>query len=219
MKSILATTGTASLLEQLSPFVPDRFINELRVSKRRVGPRCLYSPAQLYRVHLLALLTPAHSFNLLVDLLKENRSWRRFAHLTHRDRVPDAKMLHQFRDLLGVTGLRRVNQQLLAGLLDSCIAGRKTVAVIDSTDLPAATNAYKKSPTAPIRPGAPRWADAPASMDTAVGLSATKNTLCGYGSMPTLKGCCWRRWFPGLRRAIVGTRCFCVPACSFASAS
>lgn len=144
MNSVLATTGTATLLEQLSLFVPDDFVNEVCRSKRRPGPRPLYAPAQLYRVHLLALLTPAHSFNLLVELLKENRSWRRFAHLSHRHQVPDAKMLHQFRDDLGVAGLRAINAHLLASLLESCQAERKTVAIIDSTDLPAATNAYKK---------------------------------------------------------------------------
>jgi hypothetical protein len=99
----------------------------------------------LFRVHLLALLTSAHSFNLLIELLKENRSWRRFAFLSHRHRVPDAKMLHQFRDQLGVGGLRAINTHLLMGLLDSCRPDRKTVAIIDSTDLPAATNAYKKT--------------------------------------------------------------------------
>src|SRR5580692_2067410 len=101
MNSPLAVTGTAPLLEQLSPFVPDAFIEDLCRSKRRPGPRCLFGPAQLYRTHLLALLTSAHSLNLLVELLKENRSWRRFARLPNRHQVPDAKMLHQFRDAIG----------------------------------------------------------------------------------------------------------------------
>src|ERR1700691_1113093 len=120
MDSTLAATGTATLLEQLSPFVPDDFINDLFRLKRRPGPRSLYGPTQLYRVHLLALLTSAHTFNLLAKLLKENRSWRRFAHLSHRQQIPDAKMLHQFRDAIGVAGLRHINSHLLAGLLESC---------------------------------------------------------------------------------------------------
>src|SRR5580700_10334457 len=106
MDSSLATTGTALLLEQLSPYIPDDFINALAQRRHRSGPRPLYGPAQLFRVHLLALSTSAHSFNLLVKLLKENRTWRRFAFLSHRQQVPDAKMLHQFRDRLGVQGLR-----------------------------------------------------------------------------------------------------------------
>lgn len=215
MNSLLATTGTALLLEQLSPFVPDGFINGLQGFKRRPGPRSLYSPAQLYRVHLLALLTPAHSFNLLVDLLGENRSWRRFARLSHRERVPDAKMLHQFRDLVGVAGLRRINQWLLSGLLDSCVAGRKTVAIIDSTDLPAATNAYKKSPLVILRPGLP-WVVARASTGTVGGLWATKSTLCDCGLTAMPRVCCWCRWFRGLLQPIAEMRCFCVQACSSA---
>lgn len=189
MNCNLALTGTALLLEQLSAFVPDGFINELCRSKRHPGPHSLYSPAQLYRVHLLVLLTPAHSFNLLVELLKENRSWRRFAHLANRRQVPDAKRLHQFRERVGVAGLRRINEQLLAGLLDARDGARQSVAIIDSTDLPAATNAYKKSRTRVIPPKGLPWVDAHANMDTAGGLWATKNTHCGYGSTPTPKGC------------------------------
>jgi hypothetical protein len=192
MNSFLAVTGTAGLLEQLSPFVPDTFVEDLCRSKRRSGPRPLFGPAQLYRTHLLALLTAAHSFNLLVELLKENRSWRRFARLSNRRQVPDAKMLHQFRDTLGVSGLRQINTHLLAGLLDTCQAGRKTLAIIDSTDLPAATNAYKKNPTA-IPPRARLWADAHANTDTAGGLSATKNIPCVYGCMPIRPASSWYR--------------------------
>src|SRR5580704_1227485 len=71
MKFTLAATGTATLLQQLSPFVPDGFINDLCRAKPHPGPRSLYGPTQLYRVHLLALLTAAHTFNLLVELLNE----------------------------------------------------------------------------------------------------------------------------------------------------
>jgi hypothetical protein len=212
MNSILATTGTAALLEQLSPFVPDEFISDYYRSKRRPGPHPLYGPAQLYRVHLLALLTSVHSFNLLVKLLKENRSWRRFAHLSHRQQVPDAKMLHQFRDGMGVAGLRAINAHLLAELLDGCAPERKTVAIIDSTDLPAATNAYKKNRLAATRPPEPLWVDAHANMGTAAGLSATKSTRCDYGFRLIIRAFYWSRWFHGWHLAIVAMRCFCVRA-------
>ena len=145
MKNPLAVTGSSVLLDQLSPFIPDEFVEEICWIKRRPGQRSIYGPAQLYRVQLLALLTSVCSFNLLIELLKENRSWRRFARLSHRHRIPDAKMLHQFRDTIGVSGLRRINTRLLAQLLEGCAAGRKTVTIMDSTDLPAATNAYKKT--------------------------------------------------------------------------
>jgi hypothetical protein len=94
---------------------------------------------------LLVLLTPAHSFNLLVELLPEQRAWRRFARLPNRRQVPTASILHEFRGRLGVGPLRRVNQHLLLPLLEGLAPERKTVALIDSTDLPAATSTYKKS--------------------------------------------------------------------------
>ena len=141
----LATTGTAELLEHLSPFIPDDFINELCPVHRGRGRRIGFGPAQFYRVLLLSLLTPAHSFNLLTQMLKEQRAWRRFAHLRNRHHLPVASQLHDFRDRIGVGGLRRINQQLLGPLLESSWIGGKSVALIDSTDLPAATSAYKKS--------------------------------------------------------------------------
>jgi hypothetical protein len=145
MNFSLATTGTAELLEQLSPFIPDDFINGLSPRQQGRGRRMGFQPAQLYRVLLLSLLTPAHSFNLLTQMLKEQRAWRRFAHLPNRHHLPVASLLHDFRALIGVGGLRRINQQLLGPLLESCWIGSKSVALIDSTDLPAATSAYKKS--------------------------------------------------------------------------
>ena len=140
----LAITGSAALLEELSPYVPDDFINSLFAGKRGRGMPREFSPAQLYRVALLALLTPAHSFNLLVHLLPENKAWRSFARLRNRWSVPDAKMLHDFRDRIGVIKLRQINRHLLQPLLEGLSYFSKTVGLIDATDLPAATSAYKK---------------------------------------------------------------------------
>ena len=141
----LAITGSRALLDELSPFVPDDFINSLfRHESRRGQPR-KFSPAQLYRASLLVLLTPAHSFNLLAALLPENKSWRSFARLRNQRNIPDAKMLHEFRDRLGVAKLRLVNRHLLQPLLDGLGQFPKTIAVMDATDLPAATSAYKKN--------------------------------------------------------------------------
>jgi len=140
----LPPTGTASLLERLSPHVPDDLINALFPRPAGPGRRSLLSAAQLFRVHLLALLTPAHSFNLLVELLAEHRPWRTFARLRNRVRVPDVRMLHEFRQALDLTKWRRVNEHLLRPLIAGTAGLAKTVALIDSTDLPAATNAYKK---------------------------------------------------------------------------
>ena len=79
MNSNLPATGTAALLERLNPFVPDDFINECWPHSHTGGRRRDYSAAQLYRIHLLGLLTPVHSVNLLVKLLPEQRAWRKFA--------------------------------------------------------------------------------------------------------------------------------------------
>lgn len=145
MNFSLATTGTAELLDQLSPFIPDDFINESWPAHRGRGRPAGFRPAQLYRVLLLSLLTPAHSFNLLTEMLKEQRAWRRFARLPNRHHLPVTSLLHDFRDQIGVGGLRRINQQLLGPLLESNAIGGRSVALIDSTDLLAATSAYKKN--------------------------------------------------------------------------
>jgi hypothetical protein len=145
MKFELAPTGTATLLEQLSDFIPDGFINELVAVRGGRGRRRHWPSAQLYRLLLLTLLTPAHSFNLMLHLLPEQRSWRKFAHVPNRYRLPVASPLHDFRAALGVAGWRRVNQFLLAPLLETLSPDRQAVGLIDATDLPAATSADKKS--------------------------------------------------------------------------
>lgn len=173
----LPPTGTAALLERLSPYIPDDLINSLFIEKAGPGRRALLSPAQLFRVNLLALLTPVHSFNLLVDLLGEHRPWRRFARLRNRHAVPGVRMLHEFRARLDLSKLRRINQYLLQPLIEGTDRFAKTVALIDSTDLPAATNAYKKMLKANTVPGAPGLGRGAAKTDRVVFTSDTRNTL------------------------------------------
>jgi hypothetical protein len=83
MKS-LPQTGTAAHLETLSPYLDDDVINDPFPRRKGRGRRRLFSAAQLFRVLLLNLVTPVHSFNLLVKLLAENRSWRSFARLRNQ---------------------------------------------------------------------------------------------------------------------------------------
>jgi len=180
VQSPLPTTGTAKLLERLSPLVPDQFINSLLAGRTHPGPRHYFSAAQLWRIHLLALLTPAHSFNALVRLLPEQRDWRRFAHLHHRHRTPDGRMLHEFRERAGVAALRTINEQLVKQVLPFLPGGGKTVALIDATDLPAAT-ADKKKTGASGPPNAPPWAPAHSRPATRDFLSVIKNTPCVCG--------------------------------------
>ena len=178
---LLPSTGTTALLETLSPYVPDDYIDSLFAVKQGPGRRALFSPSQLFRVILLPLLTPAHSFNLVVELLAENRGWRGFAHLRNRNDLPDAKMLHQFRDRLDLTKLRRINKRLLEPMLEQCSRFPKTVAIIDATDLPAATNAYKKILLVPTAPIEPIPGLAAARTDRAVISWGIKSTLCVCG--------------------------------------
>jgi hypothetical protein len=145
VQSPLPATGTAELLEVLSPYVPDEFINHLLPGNRLQGRRNYFNAAQLWRVHLLTLLSPAHSFNALVRLLPEQPAWRRFALLHHRHRTPDVRMLSQFRAEAGVGALRRINEELVRRLLRFLPEGGKTVAIIDATDLPAAAADKKKT--------------------------------------------------------------------------
>jgi hypothetical protein len=141
----LAQTGTSALLDQLSPYLDDAWINECFPRQRGAGRRRAFTSGQLLRVHLLALLTPAHQFNLLLQLLPENRAWRRFARLPNHREVPDAKMLHQFRERLELIHLRRLNNYLVQPLLEQIAPSRLTLGIIDATDLPASANSFKKT--------------------------------------------------------------------------
>lgn len=180
MRKGLPVVGTAELLEVLSDYVPDRFINELLPRRCGVGRRCSFSNAQLWRVHLLTALTSAGSYNGLVRLLPEQRAWRRFAHLSHRERTPDVRMLHEFRSRIGVSGLRRINDHLVLKLLKYLQADRKSVALIDATDLAAAT-ADKKKTAANGQPNRRPWGRVPSSRVTPGFMSAIRSIRCGCG--------------------------------------
>lgn len=184
MQSNLPVTGTAELLERLAPFIPDEFINALLANKRRSGQRRCFNPAQLWRTLLLAFLTSAHTFNAVVRLLPEQRAWRRFAGLPHRLRTPDVRMLHAFRLHAGVTGLRAINDLLVKRLLLFIPADSKTVAIIDATDLPAATS-DKKNTVTPARLKGPHVAHVRANPDILNFMSALKSTRCACGCVRT----------------------------------
>jgi hypothetical protein len=119
MNSDLPATGTVALLELLDPFVPDDFINGCWPTGPTGGRRRDYSAAQLYRVHLLSLLSSVHSLNLLARMLPEQRAWRHFADLRRQTQVPGVRVLHEFRSRVGVAGLRWINQHLLASWIAS----------------------------------------------------------------------------------------------------
>ena len=177
----LPAVGTVELLELMSDYVPDDFINRLLPRRKGVGRRCCFSAAQLWRVHLLSALTGTHSYNGIARLLPEQRAWRRFAHLSHRERTPDVRMLHEFRGRAGVSGLRAINDHLVAMLLKYLRVEQKSVAVIDATDLPAAT-ADKKKTVGNGRPSGRPWEHAHLSRVIRAFMLVIRNTRYGYGS-------------------------------------
>jgi hypothetical protein len=177
----LPMTGTAALLEVLGPFVPDDHINELVPRHRGRGRRTEWSAAQLLRVCLLLLLTPARSSNLLCQLLPEQRAWRRFAHLPNRRLLPNARQLHEFRARLTPLVLRALNERLVAVLLEAWPRDQPGIGLIDATDLPAATSAFKKSSPASTPRSERLSVGAPSRPARAVGSSAIKSTPCGSG--------------------------------------
>ena len=144
MTKSLPAVGSIALLEVLTGFVPDDFINTRWPLPYRGGRRFRFSAAQLWRVHLLAALTGCRSFNAVQRSLIEQRSLRCFAHLPNERSVPDVRMLHEFRARLGVSGFRSINDHLVEQLLTVAPLRDKTVGLIDATDLPASTRDKKK---------------------------------------------------------------------------
>jgi len=194
---VLPATGTAAFLEKISPHIPDDLIDSLFAHRCSRGRPQRFSPSQLFRVSLLPLLTPARSYNLVVSLLGEQRPLRSFARLRNRMAIPDVRMLHEFRERMDLAKLRRLNVYLLRPSLDGAGKFAKTVALIDSTDLPAATNGYKKIPWANTLPIEPTLARAAAKMVRADTTSDTKSTPCDFGSASMLLRFCWLPWSRG----------------------
>ena len=142
MSLILPPVVTSHLLELLSPYAPDDFIAVVCPRQSTGGRRHALSAAQLWRTHLLAVLTSTHSLNLLVAQLPEQAAWRRFSRL--RRTLPTARMLHEFRQSVGVGTLRAINQHLVGRLLQRQGLQPHAVALMDATDLPAACHGFKK---------------------------------------------------------------------------
>jgi hypothetical protein len=144
MKSQLPPTGTEDFLEMLSPFVPDDYLDQRWPRLKTGGRRYGFSASQLFRLHLLALITPVHSFNLLIRMLPEQKAWRRFAHVSSQELVPDVRMMNTFREDIGVEGLRQFNGQLLEPIMERVDLSKGAAALIDATDLPASCSGFKK---------------------------------------------------------------------------
>jgi hypothetical protein len=84
-------------------------------------------------------------------------------------------MLTQFRRRLDLRVLRLINMHLLRPLLDQLDPDRPALAIIDSTDLPASINTFKKSIPRVLH-DTRLWVPEPSSRVRANGSLAIKNT-------------------------------------------
>ena len=98
-------------------------------------------------------------------------------------------MLYEFRERAGVAALRTINEYLVKQLLPFLPAGGQTVAIIDATDLPAAT-ADKKKTVAVGPPNVPRLGRARSKPATPVFSSVTKSIRCVCGCAVMSRRCC-----------------------------
>ncbi len=170
MSLTLPPVGTSQLLELVSSYAPDDYITEVCPRHFTGGRRHILSAAQLWRTHLLAVLTSTHSLNLLVAQLPEQAAWRRFGRL--RSTLPTARMLHEFRQAVGVGGLRATQPASGARrLLRRTGLQPNAVALMDATDLPAACSGFKKKIPAITPPRMPRWAGVHSRLARAAGSS------------------------------------------------
>src|ERR1035438_6341539 len=177
-------------------------------SEVRIG-----AAAQRWRLHLLAVLTPSHSFIQLVALLPEQRGWREFALLAHRHCGPGVRMLNEFRSRVGVGGLRAINDSLRLPLIERAAGWSHTVALIDATDLPAACCGFKKKKPSVTPRTVPPWAAAPSRPAKAAVLWATRSIPSGCGGVSTPPPCCWYRWSVGWLRPMFRRAVSWCPAC------
>lgn len=153
MSNSMPAVGSFALLDALTDFVPDDFINAGWPIPYRRGPRFGFSAAQLWRVHLLSALMGGQSFNAVQRSLREQHPLRRFVRLPNERCIPDVRMLHEFRRRLGAGGFRRINDRLASEVLQEAPLRDKTVGLIDATDLPANTADKKKTGNPGARSG------------------------------------------------------------------
>ena len=185
MAILLPPTGTHHLLDLISPYVPDGFIHDLCPRQFTGGRRCALSGPQLWRVHLLPLLTSTHSLNLVVAQLPEQAAWRRFCRL--RGHWPGVRMLHEFRQQIGVSGLLP-DSAAFAGAM--ALPSRRATARGRADGRDGSTGGLqrlqKKAPArTPLRTRP--WAGARSRRGRAAGLSVTRNTPCVCGCLRCIR--------------------------------
>ena len=132
------------LLRAIGAVVPDRWIDDQWPQPRRQGRWPSLSTARLVRVHLLMLLKALGSFNRTCRELQHNVDFRRFCRLRMSDHAPTAGYLAQWRATFGVDQWRALHRHLLKAVAQLFLPSALGLAIVDSTDLPAAVRRMSK---------------------------------------------------------------------------
>lgn len=177
------------LLQNISTLIPNEKIDtELDFPYPQRGPRFQLKPSQMYRIHLLICLKRIPSFRQLQHDLFHHKSWRVFAGLKNKKRVPTLRAMSEFRQKAPGL-LKQINSLYLQMILSLIPKPVKRIAVPDSTDIEAATQGYTKKTVlapplvlirVPIRPPEQPKDTVLKNPANPSGSSATKNIPCAF---------------------------------------
>ena len=170
------------LLHAIGSVLPDRWIDGQWPQPRRQGRWPSLSTSRLVRVHLLMLLKALGSFNRTCRELQHNVDFRRFCRVRMLDRAPTAGYLAQWRGTFGADQWRMLHRHLLQAVARRFVPSALGLAIVDSTDLPAAVRRMSKKKTARRWPKelnrlGPRVVLAVAKAVSPVGSSALRSIL------------------------------------------
>lgn len=138
-------------LEKFSKVIPDSEIDlefpKLRPRKiwstNRGRPK-IFSSSQLYRMHLVTLLKRICSFKKLPSELQQRRSLRNFCNISSKERLPNERILREFRRYLTEAGFVKIKVMLLSRLLKIFPLPQVIICSVDSTDIEASCYGFRK---------------------------------------------------------------------------
>ncbi len=135
-----------SILEKISPHIPDEEINFLFPFRKfnTQGRRRKFKTSQLYRAHILAMLKGMPSFNELCRELKTRRSFRDFCLFKNKRFTPPTRMLSEFREHLKPSGFEKIAQLITVNFLNVIPLPVTKIGVPDATDMPANCSGFAK---------------------------------------------------------------------------
>jgi hypothetical protein len=135
-----------SILEKISPHIPDEEINFLFPFRKfnTQGRRRKFKTSQRYRAHIAAMLKGISSFNKLCTELKTRRSFRDFCLFKSKKSTPPKRMLSEFREHLKPSGFEKIAQLITANFLSVIPLPAVKVGIPDATDMPANCSGFAK---------------------------------------------------------------------------